>query len=73
MARLAPRALCRCNKIQIVLDIANLFFFQNIFLTFFSLAPKKGPQKIVIHNCWTEMLAQSLGHIIILVHFRSKR
>jgi hypothetical protein len=26
-----------------------------------------------IRNCWTEMLAQSLGHIIILVHFRSKR
>jgi hypothetical protein len=29
--------------------------------------------KIVIRNCWTEMLARSLGHIIILVHFRSKR
>jgi polyhydroxyalkanoate synthesis regulator protein len=27
----------------------------------------------VIRNCWTEMLARSLGHIIILVHFRSKR
>jgi hypothetical protein len=26
-----------------------------------------------IRNCWTEMLARSLGHIIILVHFRSKR
>jgi hypothetical protein len=24
-----------------------------------------------IRNCWTEMLARSLGHIIILVHFRS--
>jgi hypothetical protein len=28
---------------------------------------------ISIRNCWTEMLARSLGHIIILVHFRSKR
>jgi hypothetical protein len=28
---------------------------------------------IPIRNCWTEMLARSLGHIIILVHFRSKR
>jgi hypothetical protein len=26
-----------------------------------------------IRSCWTEMLARSLGHIIILVHFRSKR
>jgi hypothetical protein len=26
-----------------------------------------------IRNCWTEMLARSLCHIIILVHFRSKR
>jgi hypothetical protein len=26
-----------------------------------------------IRNCWTEMLARSLGHIIKLVHFRSKR
>jgi hypothetical protein len=26
-----------------------------------------------IRNCWTEMLARSLGHIILLVHFRSKR
>jgi hypothetical protein len=25
-----------------------------------------------IRNCWTEMLARSLDHIIILVHFRSK-
>jgi hypothetical protein len=29
--------------------------------------------QIIIRNCWTEMLARSLGHIIILVHFRSKR
>jgi hypothetical protein len=29
--------------------------------------------KVYIRNCWTEMLARSLGHIIILVHFRSKR
>jgi hypothetical protein len=28
---------------------------------------------LLIHNCWTEMLARSLCHIIILVHFRSKR
>jgi hypothetical protein len=28
---------------------------------------------IYIRNCWTEMLARSQGHIIILVHFRSKR
>jgi diketogulonate reductase-like aldo/keto reductase len=28
---------------------------------------------VLIRNCWTEMLARSLGHIIILVHFRSKR
>jgi hypothetical protein len=28
---------------------------------------------LIIRNCWTEMLARSLGHIIILVHFRSKR
>jgi hypothetical protein len=28
---------------------------------------------VFIRNCWTEMLARLLGHIIILVHFRSKR
>jgi hypothetical protein len=28
------------------------------------------PPHYIIHNCWTEMLARSLGHIIILVHFR---
>jgi hypothetical protein len=34
------------------------------------------PKRVLIcfiRNCWTEMLARSLGHIIILVHFRSKR
>jgi hypothetical protein len=30
-------------------------------------------RKGAIRNCWTEMLARSLGRIIILVHFRSKR
>jgi hypothetical protein len=25
-----------------------------------------------VRDCWTEMLARSLDHIIILVHFRSK-
>jgi hypothetical protein len=33
----------------------------------------QGTFHIFIRNCWTEMLARSLGHIIILVHFRSKR
>jgi hypothetical protein len=37
-------------------------------------APPKNKNYIfLIRNCWTEMLARSQGHIIILVHFRSKR
>jgi hypothetical protein len=28
---------------------------------------------VSIHNCWKEILARSLDHIIILFHFRSKR
>jgi hypothetical protein len=43
----------------------------------FCTAISKGHEKkplqsitlIFIRNCWTEMLARSLGHIIILVHF----
>jgi hypothetical protein len=68
-------------------DVMELYIFNRIFIVIpmpealtegpsakLSAAGKKDQAYIqLIRNCWTEMLARSLGHIIILVHFRSKR
>jgi hypothetical protein len=57
----SSQLLTRINKLR--LYTREFLFYINKFTDHF----------IIIRNCWTEMLARSLGHIIILVHFRSKR
>jgi hypothetical protein len=66
--RLRPfRQLPQKNQLQSA--VCGLFFCKDSILRFYRLSSHFN----YIRNCWTEMLARSLGHIIILVHFRSKR